>query len=199
MKEVSRIISDSTINIEHHSIKPWREVYRKFPKQRKFRPLPSFAALIKRIHHGNDSKIPFISPAVCITNIIALRHLIPCGLFDSSTINGKILLSPAKGVEIFHPFGVSVEIRPQPGEIVLVDCSAKTVICGCFNSRGGRHHMVTPTSCNIVIDIDFHPDVDSANNIENIADEVTQLMKSYCSANVKHYLLDAKSVSINFC
>lgn len=199
-KEVSTIISDNTISLEHHSVKVWRDAYRSFPKQKKFRPLPSFAALIQRIRRGKGAQIPFISPAVCITNIIALRHLVPSGLFDYSMINGDILLTSAKGLERFHPFGVMEEIRPQPGEIALIDSLDQSVICGCFNSRGDRHHMVTHSSSKIIVDVDIHPDVRAAKYIDVIAHETCELLKTYCCSNVRRYVLDAQTtcVSLNY-
>jgi len=70
-------------------LKPAREFYRIFgidPTKTR----PSSEALLRRVLRGKP--LPRISNAVDLCNLMALRFLLPIGLYDSETIDGEVLL-----------------------------------------------------------------------------------------------------------
>ena len=73
--------------IEHPSIAPWREVYRKFgAKPKKYRS--SIENLVRRLLKG--ATLPSINPLVDLYNVVSLRHLLPVGGEDLERTSGSI-------------------------------------------------------------------------------------------------------------
>src|SRR5438067_1255584 len=85
-ERVHEIEIDPSIGIDHPRINAWREIYLQFRQKESQKIQPSIGALVRRIKKGKGAGIPFISPLVCISNLISLRHLVPSGLIDSASV-----------------------------------------------------------------------------------------------------------------
>lgn len=181
-------------NIDNHDerISIWKKAYKTFPsKSSDLRP--SIESLIRRIVKREGRKIPFISPIVCISNAVSIKHLMPSGSIDLDKITGNLCLDFAQGDEIFLPFGKDEVTSPIRGEIIYFDDQTKNVMCGSWNSRGGRHTMVTEWSRNVVIDIDAMLDVSKIIDQENAMRFMTELIAKYCNGQITTFFLNKDS------
>ena len=97
-------------------LKPARELYRAFgidPTKTR----PSSEKLLRRVLSGKP--LPRISSAVDLGNLLALRFLLPIGLFDAACIEGAVELRPGFAGESYAGIG-SQEVH-LGGRPVLAD------------------------------------------------------------------------------
>src|SRR5882724_1179137 len=83
---IREVEADASISIDHPKIRAWSEIYKTFPLRDAAKIRPSIASLVRRIKTGKGNEIPFISPLVCISNFISLKHLVPSGLIDANSV-----------------------------------------------------------------------------------------------------------------
>lgn len=180
---------NSDLNVNHPNIKIWREVYKSFPSKSSDLK-PSIEALIKRIKKGEGAKIPFINSIVCISNMVSIKYLFPSGLIDLARIKGDLCLDYAEGNEIFRPFGKEEVLNPAQGEVIYYDNLSKIVLCGSWNSRGGKDTMIMPETEDVVIDIDsIIAGSESLTAQQSAVDLMVNLIQQYCGGKVTtHYL-----------
>lgn len=197
-QRIEKIRSDPSISEDHPRIKVWSEIYRKFPLKDAHKILPSVASLVRRINKGKE--IPFISPLVCISNLISLTHLIPSGLVDASKVTGDLILGFAQGTEHFVPIGGETPAPPEIGEIIYYDNHSENVLCRAWNSRGGKSTFILPETSTVIIDVDGLLTVISQEEIETAAYMVASLVKEYCGGKTQVYFLskDNPQIEISF-
>src|ERR1041384_784780 len=82
---ITEIQKDDSVTIDIPRVQAWRDIYSNFPLKDARKIQPSIATLIRRIK-GGGKEIPFISPLVCISNLISLLHFAPSGLIDRADI-----------------------------------------------------------------------------------------------------------------
>jgi DNA/RNA-binding domain of Phe-tRNA-synthetase-like protein len=95
---------------------PARELYRTFgidPTKTR----PSSEKLLRRVLRG--AALPRISNAVDLGNLLALRFLLPIGLFDASKIDGDVVLRPGAPDESYE--GIASQVVHLAGRPVLAD------------------------------------------------------------------------------
>src|SRR6478672_7420079 len=102
---IREIEGDESVSIDHQRVRAWYDIYKAFPIKDARKLQPSVGALVKRIKSGRGKDIPFISPLVCISNLISLTHLVPSGLIDAARVEGNLVLGFADGSERFEAIG----------------------------------------------------------------------------------------------
>jgi DNA/RNA-binding domain of Phe-tRNA-synthetase-like protein len=193
---IETVKNNEEISTEHPRINAWSEIYSHFLIKDARRIRPSVASLVKRIKQG--SNIPFISPLVCISNFISLKHLVPSGLIDLNKVEGNLLLGFADGSEKFQPIGDDKTINPVKDEIIYFDTGNKNVMCRAWNSRGGKSTFILPSTKNAVIDVDGLTNVISESEIIEATKAAAELVSKFCDAEVKTYLLNKDNRVIEF-
>ena len=190
-ERVESVESDSEVDQNHPRIKAWGEVYKTFPITKdKGRIEPSVAALVRRIKSGKAASIPFISPLVCISNLISLTHLAPSGLVDADKVEGDLVLGAASGQERFEPISSDRVQSPQPGEIIYYDTGRGAVLCRAWNSRGGKAGMIFPNTRSAIIVVDGLLTALPYDEIVSASNEVARLVEQHCAARTTVHFLN---------
>jgi len=184
-QRIREIELDESISVHHERIEAWSDIYASFPLKDKRKIQPSVGALVQRIKKGKGADIPFISPLVCISNLISLTHIVPSGLIDAESVQGDLVLGYARGDEVFSPIGSNEILSPEPGEIIYYDSGSKNVMCRAWNSRGGKATFILPTTKIAVIDVDGLLTVISRDEIETATNKIAMLVNKYCSGQMR--------------
>jgi DNA/RNA-binding domain of Phe-tRNA-synthetase-like protein len=185
-----REIEEKTVNDEslkdvrnHPRIASWRQAYtaleinpNKYPS--------SIESLCKRAVKGGQ--LPYINTAVALFNYFSLKHIVPSGGDDLSSVKGDLRLMKAKGDEPFTPFNSDVVEYPLPGEITYADDNA--VMCRRWNWRQGDHTKLLPETKHIAVNIDCLPPV-TPHEAEMVTLEMVQLMKEFCGGEISYHIL----------
>jgi DNA/RNA-binding domain of Phe-tRNA-synthetase-like protein len=141
----------------HPRLASWREAFQAFGVNPNKCP-PSVLNLAKRTRSG--SPLPFVSPLVCVFNVVSLRHTIPAGGDDLDKVAGGIRLGYAEGSEAYVPLGQpGMTEAPAPGEIVLLDTGTREVFCRAWCWRNGHGSRIEPGTRRVAINIDALPPV----------------------------------------
>jgi len=185
---------DPEISVDHLRIKGWSDVYRTFEFEEARKLHPSIWQLVSRIK--KKKTIPFISPLVCISNLISLTYLTPSGLVDASKVIGDLVLGYALGSETFVPIGGGGSCSPWPGEIIYCDSGSGNVMCRAWNNRGGMETAVLPTTQNAIIDVDGLLTVIPREEMEVATCEVAELAQRFCGASTSVYFLSAANPTL---
>ncbi len=172
-------------NIKNHPlIAPWREAYLKFGSNpNKYNP--SMESLYRRVQRGNQ--LPYINTAVALFNYFSLKHIVPSGADDISSVQGDLCLTLAEGDEEFIPFNSDTVEHPDPGEVIYV-CNS-IVMCRRWNWRQGNQTKLEPGTTDIVINVDCLPPI-TPDEADTLTAELADLVKEYCHGDVRYALLD---------
>jgi DNA/RNA-binding domain of Phe-tRNA-synthetase-like protein len=166
-------------------ITAWEETYKTFPLPRGERIHPGHGTLLKRLKKGDAERIPFISPLVAISNIIAVKYMMPCGVFDTGRVTGDLMLTAATGEESFLPFGKDTATGVVSGEVILLDSGQNTVVCRAWNSRGGQTTAVSADTKNAIIDIDCLSRIVGHDVLDEALSEAVSLVSQFCGGLVR--------------
>lgn len=194
-RRIASIASDDNISVKHDRIAAWKKLYKRLGLKD---VQPSIAALVRRIKAGNGNNIPFISPLVCISNLISLSHLTPGGLVDAARVEGDFVLGLAQGVEIFEPIGGHETMTVPAGEFIYYDSQSLNVMCRGLNSRGGKATCVSPETTNVIIDIDGLLEVVPREELDSAAHSLQELVQQYCGGQTAMRFLDKGSPHFQF-
>jgi DNA/RNA-binding domain of Phe-tRNA-synthetase-like protein len=195
-RRIEEVRDDETISIDHPRISAWYDIYRTFPLKDARKIQPSIAVLVRRIKGGKE--LPFISPLVCISNLISLTYLVPSGLVDPTTVEGDLVLGYAQGTEHFTPIGGDEVSAPARGEIIYFDSGSKNVMCRAWNSRGGKATSILPTTRAAVIDVDGLLTVIPKEELETATLRAASLLRQHCGARTSIYYLSRKDGRLEF-
>ncbi len=177
---------------KHPLISPWRAAYSEFgAKPSKYNS--SVEALMRRILKGE--KIPRINKLVDLYNYLSLKHLIPMGADDLGKTSGSIRLAIAKGNERFVPLGQKKPENPDKGEVIYKD--SKRVLCRRWNWRDSNETKITEKTKNAVIYVEGLPPVNKKKLVD-VCKEVVDLVSTFCSGDVKYYILNKKNPEVLF-
>jgi len=188
--------SNANLKVEDERIRVWGELYRRFPLPRGEKIRPSHETLVRRIKRGDAERIPFISPLVAVSNLTALTHLVPSGVFDRAQIRGDLFLTFATGCETFQAFGKDSPESVVPGEPVLKDTGQDTVVCRAWNSRGGIQSSIASTTVDAVMDIDILTSIISEQEIEETTTAAASMIRKHCGASVQTLRLSQQCTEI---
>ncbi len=174
----------------HPHVANWREAYRVL-NMGPSKNYSSIEALARRARGG--SPLPYINTLVALMNGFSLRHLVPCGGDDLDSAQGDLILRLATGEEWFAPLGGGEVSHPQPGEVIYVD--ERQVLCRRWNWRQGDGTKITPSSRNVLINIDCLPPVEMEETTRLVV-ELAGLVKRFCGGLVQYHLLAINEPSL---
>ena len=170
----------------------WEEAHRKFGSDPDLYS-PSIKSLLKNMRP--NQALPFINSVVALFNHISLKYVVPCGGDDLAPVQGNLVLGISDGTEKFIPLGGELEENPFPGEVIYYDDVTKNVLCRRWNWRNGDITKIEVDSKKIVINIDCLPPVtpDMGNEAR---DDLAELLKQHCAAEVETLYLDSTNREI---
>jgi len=169
----------------HPRIAPWRQAYSDFgTNPNKF--YCSIESLGRRARRGDQ--LPYINTLVALFNYFSLKHIVPSGGDDLSSVEGDLRLTLAKGDEPFTPLGSEDVEQPPAGEVIYFDNSK--VMCRRWNWRQGDQTKLSPATSNVAINVDCLPPV-SKDEAKAITGELAELVREFCGGEVNYFLLDA--------
>lgn len=174
----------------HPRIANWREAYRVL-NMGPGKNYSSVEALARRARRG--SPLPYINTLVALMNGFSLKHLVPCGGDDLDSAQGDLVLRLATGEERFIPLGGREASHPEPGEVVYVE--EGQVLCRRWNWRQGDGTKITPSSRNVLINIDCLPPV-KTEEARRLVVELAELVERFCSGSVQHHLITISEPSV---
>lgn len=174
----------------HPRIANWREAYRVLD-MRPGKNYSSVEALARRARGG--SPLPYINTLVALMNGFSLKHLVPCGGDDLDNSQGDLILRLATGEERFVPLGSDQVSHPEAGEAVYVD--DVQVLCRRWNWRQGDGTKITPSSQNVLINIDCLPPA-GLDEAGKLVVELAGLVERFCGGAVRHHLLTADEPAV---
>lgn len=170
----------------------WRKAYRTFGIKAKDYP-SSIESLYKRIMRG---QINGINPLVDIYNYISLKYMLPAGGEDIDKLQGDLELTYATADEKpVTVLGRDEEQAPAEGEVIYKDNEG--TICRRWNWREVARTILTDeTKHGILVLEALNPVTDK--ELSEAQQELGELVKRYCHAEVEHLLLDRQHSSIAF-
>jgi tyrosyl-tRNA synthetase len=174
---------------EHPFIAAWREAFRQMGIKPSEYP-SSIEALLKRVARGDDP--PNVSPAVNLSNAVALKYLLPMGGHDLDQLVGNFQVRTAHEGDLFSPAEIKEgdEGRVEsvtPGEPVYVD--EAEVRTRRWVWRQGRKARITSDSQTIFFPIDGFSDLNEA-EVKAAAEELAQLLTEYLGAHCQTFFVN---------
>lgn len=189
-KKTQKKIKDSftTKNLgQYPFILSWRDAYRKFGAKPKDH-LSSIENLTKKILDGGELKS--VNNLVDIYNMISLKYLIPAGGEDLDTIKGDIQLTLANENEPkVKLLGEKEERSPLQGEVIYKDEVGALVRR--WNWKEAERTKLTKQTKNAFFVLEGLPPI-TDEIIKTATNELANLIKKYCEAEVSFDLLDEK-------
>ena len=181
----------SLLEIKNHPrIANWRAAYTKFgTNPNKF--YSSIESLCRRARRGDQ--LPYINTAVALFNYFSLKHIVPSGADDLTSVKGDLRLTIATGHENFTPFNAEEIEHPDPGEVIYVD--DKYVMCRRWNWRQGFQTRLTPETRDLAINVDCLPPF-SMDDARNLTSELADLVRRFCGGEVKFGLINRRPTRI---
>lgn len=177
---------------QHPLISPWRAAYSEFgAKPSTYHS--SVEALMKRILKGDD--IPRVNKIVDIYNYVSLKHLIPMGADDLDNVDTEIILTKARGSEIFVPLGSDDIEHPEQGEVIYKD--QRKVLCRRWNWRGSETSKITEKTKNCIIYIEGLPPI-TKEKLELACKETVKLINMFCQRESEFHILDKGNSELKF-
>jgi DNA/RNA-binding domain of Phe-tRNA-synthetase-like protein len=167
-------------------IASWREAYKAL-NMKPGKNYSSVESLARRARGGNP--LPYINTLVALMNGFSLEHLVPCGGDDLDAAHGDLCLRLAVGDESWLPLGGKEASHPTSGEAIYVD--DQQVLCRRWNWRQGDGTKVLPSTCNMLINIDCLPPVNTE-EAESFVVELRDLVQRFCGGTVRHHLITAR-------
>ena len=169
----------------HPRIAPWRQAYADFgTNPNKF--YCSIESLGRRARRGDQ--LPYINTLVALFNYFSLKHIVPSGGDDLTSVDGDLRLILARGDEPFTPLGSETIEYPPAGEVIYFDNSK--VMCRRWNWRQGDQTKLSPATSNVAINVDCLPPV-AKDEAKALTGELAELVREFCGGEVKYFLLDA--------
>lgn len=187
---------DRQVDIDEFSerrILVWDEAHNKFGSAPD-KYLPSVKFLLKTMR--SNKALPFINSVVALFNYTSLKYVLPCGGDDVDPIKGNLVLGISDGTEKFIPLGGKIEENPFPGEVIYYDDLSKNVMCRRWNWRNGDITKIRLDSKKIVINIDCLPPI-TPDIGDEAQDELAQLLRTYCEAEVETFYLNSNNREID--
>ena len=176
---------------DHPRALAWQRAYERAGVPVRSKVQPSFVALRKRIARG--ASISYISPLVCVSNLVALEAMTPSGVVDLGRVKTDVALTFAEGDEVFEPLGGGRAEAPMIGDLIYVEESSRQVLCSAWNSRGGAAGMVRSDTTKAAFDIDWLGS-DRA-ELHRAVDRACERLRLYCGALLTTSFLDASHIA----
>jgi DNA/RNA-binding domain of Phe-tRNA-synthetase-like protein len=104
------------------SLAAWRRAFTAFGVE-PTRYRSAAEARLRRL--TKQGEVPSVGLLVDIGNIVSIRHALPVALFDLAGVAGTITVRFADGSEEFTDLGTESVERPDPGEVIFADATAR--------------------------------------------------------------------------
>lgn len=173
-----------------YRVRRWQDAYTRVGLTLGPKLQPSFVALGRRVIQGRP--ISYISPMVCVSNLVALEYLTPSGLVDLGRVTGDLVLGFASGHERFEPIGEDKVLRPAPGEVIYFEEPTGTVLCGSWSSRGGKSGLTSASTTTAAFDVDGLTGALHLDRHREIVELVAELLRAHCGAETRIEFLTAE-------
>jgi DNA/RNA-binding domain of Phe-tRNA-synthetase-like protein len=177
---------------DHPHVAAWRAAYRAFGTNPRSHPV-SFEALVKRF--AKSGELPRISPAVDVYNVVSVRSMLPVGGYDLDTLAGDVVLTRARGGEVFEPIGRD----PQPeevtaGEVIYRDDAR--VLTRRWNHRDSIVSAITERTRNAAFFLESPDrDVIAEEALSTAAETLREYVDAACSGRFRIEMLAAERPS----
>ena len=171
---------------DHPRVAPWRAAYRAFGAKPKDHP-SSIENLMRRVAKGG--RLPHISKLVDLYNVVSLRHLVPVGGEDLSTVEGDVELAFAGANEPAVRLLGEPEARPpKPGEVIYRD--AVGALCRRWNWKEADRTKLTDRTRDGFLVVEALPPVTRA-ELEAALADLANMVRSHCGGAVRIEILHA--------
>lgn len=167
------------------AIAVWRQAYRTFGSKPSEFPC-SIESLYKRILKGQT--LNSVNPLVNIYNYISLKYMLPAGGEDLDHMKGDLQLTYATADE--QPvvvLGKDSSEAPYAGEVIYKDGIG--TICRRWNWREVKRTVLTSNTKNAILVLEALDSV-SDETLVNAQQELVELIKKYCKANVETVIIN---------
>jgi len=179
--------------VEHASVAPWREAYRRFGAKPKDHP-SSIENLLRRVAKGQPLRA--VSPLVDLYNIVSLRHFVPVGGEDLDTVSGDVELRFAGENEPpVRLLGEPSESArpPKAGEVIYAD--GVGALCRRWNWKEAERTKLTEKSTRGFLVVEALPPV-GRTELEAALADLAALVQKHCGGRVRIAVLDRESREI---
>ncbi|MDP3975287.1 MAG: hypothetical protein Q8P95_00010, partial [bacterium] len=106
-------------------------------------------------------------------------------------------LGVAKGDEVFVPLGSDEIQHPEPGEIIYFSDEDKQVLCRRMNWRASEILKITEDTTQTIINVEG-VGIIPRSHVQAAHEELAQLLKEHCSAELKMEFLNKENPSTGF-
>ncbi len=169
---------------QHPRIESWRRAYSSFgAKPKKYKS--SVESLYRMMLSGMD--IRHINKIVDVYNYVSIKSMIPVGGDDLAKVEGDIRLKFARGDEPFIPLNSREEQTAKHGEVVYMD--SREVLCRRWNWRECDKTKMTEATQAVILVSEGLPPF-SQEEIHEIADDLSGLVRKYCGGETKTAVLN---------
>lgn len=188
-KEIRQEYATNTLS-QQPRIEAWRKAYSLFgAKPKKYKS--SVESLYRMILKGIDLRP--INKIVDIYNFISIKHMIPVGGDDLEKVEGDIILTFARGEETFVPLNAKEAETAKAGEVIYTD--SKDVLCRRWNWRECEKTKMTEETKDVILVAEGLPPV-TAEDTEDIIQELSQLIQRYCDGTPEVFILNQERTEI---
>jgi DNA/RNA-binding domain of Phe-tRNA-synthetase-like protein len=166
-------------------IAAWRKAYSSFgAKPKKYKN--SVESLYRMVLKGIDLRN--INTIVDIYNYISIKHMVPVGGDDISSVEGDITLRFAHEGEMFRPLNSEEVEHTKEGEVVYADDAE--VLCRRWNWRESNKTKMTEETEEALLVVEGLPPV-GRGEAAKIADELSHLVVRFCGGETRAEILHA--------
>jgi len=182
-KEIRENYDTETLS-QHPKIHSWRRAYSSFgAKPKKYKS--SVESLYRMVLKGLD--VRHISKIVDLYNYISLKHMMPAGGDDIEKVDGDITLKLAVGDEPFTALNSTEIETAKEGEVVYAD--SKEVLCRRWNWRECDKTKMTEDTEDVILVVEALPPA-TKEELEEVEEDLSRLITSYCGGEIKTAILD---------
>jgi len=167
---------------ENLKLNSWRKAYSSFGAKKYRCSVENLYRMIL-----DDVELKHINKIVDIYNYISIKHVIPVGGDDLDKIDGDLELTFAKGNEKFVQLNSSEIDHPKKEEVIYKD--DKEVTCRRWNWRECDKSKMTEATKNVILVVEGLPPF-IKDDIKDILDEMSLLVKDVCCGEIKKIVLD---------
>jgi lysyl-tRNA synthetase class 2 len=171
-------------------IAAWRKAYSSFgAKPKKYKN--SVESLYRMVLKGIDLR--HINTIVDTYNYISIKHMVPVGGDDISSVEGDITLRFAHEGEMFRPLNSEEMEYTKEGEVVYADDAE--VLCRRWNWRESNKTKMTEETGDALLVVEGLPPV-GRGEATKIAGELSHLVVRFCGGETRTEILHAGNPEI---
>ena len=137
---------DSGAESDLPEIQAWRRTFSKMGlKPTQYRCASE--ALLRRLR--KEASLPTIHPVIDLCNAFSVAFAIPVAVFDTSKIEGNLVVRRATGSEVYEAFAGDIE-HPEPSEVIFAD-EAERAHARRWVSRQSACSAVSPRTTSLLV------------------------------------------------